>query len=227
MFSMDFNEIIRNISIAIIPIIFAVTFHEAAHAFAAKWLGDDTAHRQGRTSLNPMVHIDPIGTVLLPLATYIFTGFIFGYAKPVPVIASRFRKPTSDMSLVALAGPAANAIMAVIWAFIAVFSMKLVPEQEFFIKVAEVGVIANLLFFAFNLLPILPLDGGRILVGILPAGLARYLMPLEQYGMFIILFLAISGSNIIGNYWVWPIMKMMQNLLVYIITPLQMLLGLA
>lgn len=226
MLSMDFNEILRNISVAIIPIILAVTFHEAAHAFAAKWLGDDTAHRQGRTSLNPMVHIDPIGTVVLPLATYVFTGFIFGYAKPVPVIASRLRNPTSDMSLVALAGPAANAVMALIWAVIAVLSVSFLPEQEFFIKVAGVGITANLLFFAFNLLPILPLDGGRILVGILPASLSRYLIPLEQYGMFIILFLAISGSNIIGEYWVWPIMQTMQNLLAYIVAPLQILLGL-
>ena len=223
---MDFNEIIYKLSYGIIPIIFAVAFHEAAHAYAAKWLGDDTAHRQGRTSLNPLVHIDPVGTVVLPLATFIMTGVVFGYAKPVPVVASRLRNPAADMPVVALAGPAANAFMALIWAIIAIVFAAFLPAEDFFQKMAYAGVIINLLLFAFNLLPILPLDGGRILVGMLPASLARLMLPLEQYGMWIIILLAVSGSNIIGEYWVWPIMDIMNGLIQAIVSPLKSIFGL-
>lgn len=223
---MDFNEIIYKLSYGIIPIIFAVAFHEAAHAYAAKWLGDDTAHRQGRTSLNPLVHIDPVGTVVLPLATFIMTGFVFGYAKPVPVVASRLRNPAADMPVVALAGPAANAFMALIWAIIAIVFAAFLPVEDFFQKMAYAGVIINLLLFAFNLLPILPLDGGRILVGMLPASLARLMLLLEQYGMWIIILLAVSGSNIIGEYWVWPIMDIMNGLIQAIVSPLKSIFGL-
>lgn len=223
---MDFNEIIEKLSYGIIPIIFAVAFHEAAHAYAAKWLGDDTAHRMGRTSLNPMVHIDPIGTVVLPLATFIMTGFVFGYAKPVPVVASRLRNPAADMPIVALAGPAANAVMALIWAVFALLFSAFLPSEAFFQNMAYAGVLVNLLLFAFNLLPILPLDGGRILVGMLPASWARLMMPMEQYGMWIIILLAVSGSNLIGEYWVWPIMEIMNNLIQTIVSPLKIMFAL-
>lgn len=223
----DFNAIISKISIYIIPVIFAVTLHEAGHAYAAKWLGDDTAQRQGRTSLNPLVHIDPIGTILMPLAMFILSAgsFFFGYAKPVPVVSSRLRNPAADMPVVALAGPAANVLMAILWAIFGVIISRYSLESAFFKEVAAAGIFTNLLFFAFNLLPLLPLDGGRILVGILPASIARLLLPLEQYGMFIIIFLAVSGNNFIWKYWVQPIITMMNNLIETLLTPLAMLLG--
>ncbi|MGL4767927.1 MAG: site-2 protease family protein [Formosimonas sp.] len=223
---MDFSEIIYKLSYGIIPIIFAVAFHEAGHAYVAKWLGDDTAHRLGRTTLNPMVHIDPVGTVLLPLATFTLTGFVFGYAKPVPVNASRLRNPAADMPVVALAGLAANALMALIWAILGLVFTAFLPSEVFFQKMASAGIIINLLLFAFNLLPILPLDGGRILSGMLPARMAKAMEPLEQYGMWIIIFLAVSGSNFIGTYWVWPIMDIMHGLIRTMVSPLKSLLGL-
>jgi Zn-dependent protease len=224
--NVDFGDLIGKLSYGIIPIIFAVALHEAAHAFAAKWLGDDTAHRQGRTTLNPMVHIDPFGTIFLPLSTFLLTGFVFGYAKPVPVIASRLRNPRTDMPVVALAGPAANAAMALFWAIVGVVSAFILPAETFFQEMAQAGILVNALFFAFNLLPLLPLDGGRILVGMLPDSLARTFEKTEPYGIWIILFLVVSGTNIIGKYWVWPIVKTMNNMLEAIVMPLQRLLGL-
>ena len=222
---MDFYELLYKLSYGIIPIIFAVALHEAAHAFAAKWLGDDTAHLMGRTTLNPIVHIDPVGTVVLPLATFILTGFVFGYAKPVPVIASRLRNPRADMPVVALAGPAANALMALFWAIFALIFALLLPSETFFQKMAGAGVLVNLLFFAFNLIPLLPLDGGRILAGMLPESMARQFEKIEPYSIWIILFLAISGSNIIGEYWIIPIMQTMMSLIQGVVSPLANLLG--
>ena len=223
---MDFNELIYILSYGIIPIIFAVALHEAAHAFAAKWLGDDTAHRMGRTTLNPIVHIDPVGTVVLPLATFILTGFVFGYAKPVPVIASRLRNPRADVPVVALAGPAANAVMALFWAVFALVFVTFLPDEAFFQEMAKAGVRVNLLFFAFNLIPLLPLDGGRILAGMLPESMARQFEKIEPYSIWIILFLAVSGSNIIGQYWITPIMHSMMKLIQTIVSPLVSLLSL-
>lgn len=225
----DFAALFHDISIYIIPVILAVTLHEAAHAYAANWLGDDTAYRLGRTSLNPLVHIDPFGTVLMPLGMFLLSGgnFFFGYAKPVPVQTSRLRNPAADMPIVALAGPMANAVMALLWAvfgvLVAVFQA---PEQAMFAKIAYAGVLTNLLMFAFNLLPILPLDGGRILMGLLPASLARHFEPLERYGMFIILFLVFSG-NLIGAYWIGPITSAGFHMLGSLSLALKTLLGAA
>ena len=220
----DINDLLYKLSYGVIPIIFAVAFHEAAHAYTAKWLGDDTAHRMGRTTLNPMVHIDPFGTIILPLATFLLSGFVFGYAKPVPVNAAKLRNPKADMPVVALAGPAANALMALFWAIFALVMALALPSENFFQKMAQAGILVNLLLFAFNLIPLLPLDGGRILVGMLPDDLGRPLYRIEPYSIFIIIFLAFSGSNIIGNYWVWPIMTSMNNIIQTIVSPLHYLL---
>ncbi|TDR30757.1 site-2 protease family protein [Hydromonas duriensis] len=225
--NIDMAELIRDLTIYIIPIIFAVTLHEAAHAYAARYFGDNTAHSMGRTSLNPMVHIDPIGTVVMPLAMFIFTNgnFFFGYAKPVPVITSRLRNPKADMAMVALAGPMANAVMALGWAVFALLAATFLPTQEFFSLVARAGVLSNLLMFAFNLFPLLPLDGGRILAGILPDSLARPFSAIEQYGTFIILFLVISGSGLIGQYWISPIMNIMAKIISALVFPLARILA--
>lgn len=210
----DFAGLIHSLSIYIIPVILAVTLHEAAHAYAARFFGDNTAHSLGRTSLNPLVHIDPIGTILMPLGMFILTAghFFFGYAKPVPVITSRLRNPKIDMAMVALAGPAANAAMALGWAVFGVLGANFLPIP-FIHDVANAGIISNFLLFAFNLLPILPLDGGRILAGLLPDGLSEAYAKLEPYGMFIVMFLVISGSNVVGQYWVSPIIRMGYQLL--------------
>lgn len=206
----DLPGLIHSLSIYIIPVILAVTLHEAAHAYAARFFGDNTAHSLGRTSLNPLVHIDPIGTIVMPLGMFILTGgaFFFGYAKPVPVIFSRLRNPKIDMAMVALAGPAANAAMAVGWAILGLLGAMFLPGQPFIKDVSNAGIISNFLLFAFNLLPLLPLDGGRILAGLLPDNLSEPYSKLEPYGMFIVMFLVLSGSNVVGQYWVSPIIRM-------------------
>ena len=225
---MDFADIIRSLTIYVIPIILAVTLHEAAHAYAAKWLGDDTAHRLGRTTLNPISHIDPIGTVVMPLGLWILSGgmFLFGYAKPVPVIEQRLRNPRADMPIVALAGPAANAVMDLGWAILFVISARFFADQEFFRLVSEAGIKANILFFAFNMLPILPLDGGRILKGMLPKSLAEGFARSEPYGFFIVLALAFAGGGLLYQYWINPVSSLLGNLIKLIISPLLTVFGL-
>ena len=221
------EEIIRNISIYIIPVIFAVTLHEAAHAYAAKWLGDNTAHSMGRTTLNPMNHIDPMGTIVLPLAMYILSGgmLLFGYAKPVPVVESRLRNPRSDMPIVALAGPAANVLMALGWAILWVVVRNFAPDNPFLNEISKAGIGANVLFFAFNMLPILPLDGGRILKGLLPDSLANVFGRLEPYGFFIVIGLAFAAGGLLRNYWISPVSAVIENIIRTIVQPLANIFG--
>jgi Zn-dependent protease len=172
------------------------------------------------------VHIDPIGTILLPLITLLMPGgFFFGYAKPVPVIASRLRNPAKDMPMVALAGPMSNLIMAFAWSILLfVLGYFVVDTQSnFFYKFASVGVIFNLILFAFNMLPILPLDGGRVLMGLLPANMARSFAQLEPYGMFIVLGLAFMTGGLLFNYWVYPIVDVAQSIINLILYPLHAL----
>ncbi|MEO5374077.1 MAG: site-2 protease family protein [Alphaproteobacteria bacterium] len=178
----------------ILPVLLAVTLHEAAHGFAAWWLGDDTAYRLGRVSANPLRHVDPVGTVILPAALLI-TGasFLFGWAKPVPVDMRRLRHPRSGMVWVAAAGPGTNLVLALVSAML-LHTVNLLPE-------AGAGWVAytlfhsinlNLVLAVFNLLPLPPLDGGRIAVGILPWSLARRLAALEKYGFVILLGLIVA-----------------------------------
>jgi Zn-dependent protease len=211
------NELIQNFSVYALPILFAITLHEAAHAYAAKYFGDSTAYLQGRMSLNPVKHIDPIGTLLIPIVLYFaHSPFLFGYAKPVPVDFSRLRNPKKQMAWVALAGPAANLFMALLWLLMAIFLRAFHVQEAFFLKMAHAGVFTNLVIFAFNLFPLPPLDGGRIATSILPVKYAYKFARLEPYGFFIVLALAFLG---VLHLWMNPIIYVARTLLNLLVLP--------
>ena len=176
------------IAVNAIPLLLAITLHEAAHGYAARMFGDRTAEMLGRISLNPIRHIDPVGTLLVPALTLAIGGFFFGWAKPVPVNFNNLRHPKRDMIWVAAAGPLANLIMAIAWAVI----LK-VSDSTAIDAIAKAGVSWNVGLMVLNLLPILPLDGGRILAGLLPGPLAYKYSRLEPYGLFIVLGLSAVG----------------------------------
>ncbi|WP_306396484.1 site-2 protease family protein [Telluria beijingensis] len=199
------DETIRNIAVYALPVLFAITLHEAAHAYAAKYFGDNTAYSQGRMSLNPLVHVDIWGTIVIPIMMYLFTPFVFGYAKPVPVEFGRLRNPKRDMAWVALAGPIANLIMAALWLLFAALLVFFGVSEAFPRKMAEAGIVTNLLIMAFNLLPIPPLDGGRVMTSMLPNTLAWKFARIEPYGFFIVLGLVFL--QLVG-YWVVPVMQL-------------------
>lgn len=216
------NEIIQTIAIYALPVIFAITLHEAAHAYAAKYFGDLTAYSQGRMSLNPARHIDPLGTIVIPLALALLSSpFIFGYAKPVPVDFSRLRNPKKQMAWVALAGPMANLVMAFLWMLSYAVMRSAGVSEVFFLEVADAGVKINLILFAFNLFPLPPLDGGRIMTSILPNRLAFKFSRIEPYGFFIVLGLMMLN---LLYYWVVPVMTLAALLLQALMFPLQSLL---
>jgi Zn-dependent protease len=216
------NEIIQTIAIYALPVIFAITLHEAAHAYAAKYFGDLTAYAQGRMSLNPVRHIDPIGTILIPLLLAVFKSpFIFGYAKPVPVDFSRLRNPKKQMAWVALAGPLANLIMAFFWLLSYELMKSANVNEVFFLEVAGAGLEVNLILFAFNLFPLPPLDGGRIMTSILPNQYAFRFARIEPYGFFIVLGLMMLN---LLSYWMKPVMMLAVMLLNVLISPIQSLL---
>ncbi|GGX00675.1 site-2 protease family protein [Undibacterium macrobrachii] len=218
------DALIQTVAVYAIPVILAITLHEAAHAFAAKFFGDLTAYSQGRMSLNPVVHIDVLGTIIIPLLLYFSTNgeFIFGYAKPVPVNFGALRKPKRDMAWVALAGPAANFVMAFLWMVLALLLASLQVEQEFFYRMAQAGLMTNLVMFAFNLFPIPPLDGGRIVVSLLPNRQAYQFAKIEQYGFFIVLALVFLK---VLHVWMYPLMSAAQWLLQLFLTPFVLLLS--
>jgi Zn-dependent protease len=194
------DNLIILITVYAIPVLFAITLHEAAHGYVARRFGDDTAYVAGRITLNPLKHIDPIGTVLVPLTILLLStlaktqGFLFGWAKPVPVNFSRLRHPKRDMIWVAAAGPGANLLMAILWALFLTAQNAIGLDELFFRAMAEGGIQINLVLMALNLLPIPPLDGGRIMVGLLPNSLASPLARLEPYGFFIIIALLATGT---------------------------------
>ncbi len=203
---MDFNEITKMIAVFAVPVIFAITLHEAAHGYVARHFGDTTAFMLGRVSLNPGRHIDLVGTVFLPLVTLFATGgrIMFGWAKPVPVNFHALRHPKRDMLWVALAGPAANLVMAVGWAAaLKIGALSGLRQSDFLIQVPLAGIEVNLVFMALNLLPILPLDGGRVVVSLLPSPLAGRFARLEPFGLPILLGLVVISSygyNILGMF---------------------------
>jgi len=199
------DETIRNIAVYALPVLFAITLHEAAHAYAAKFFGDNTAYSQGRMSLNPLVHVDIWGTIVIPIMMYLFTPFVFGYAKPVPVEFGRLRNPKRDMAWVALAGPIANLIMAALWLLFAALLVFFGVSEAFPRRMAEAGILTNLLIRPFTLLPIPPLDGGRVLTSMLPNSLAWKFARIEPYGFFIVLGLVFL--QLVG-YWVVPVMQL-------------------
>lgn len=199
------EETIRTIAVYALPVLFAITLHEAAHAYAAKYFGDNTAYSQGRMSLNPLVHIDIWGTIVIPVLMFLFTPFVFGYAKPVPVEFGRLRNPKRDMAWVSLAGPFANFVMAVLWLILGVLLVFFQIGEEFPHKMAQAGIVVNLLIMAFNLLPIPPLDGGRVVTAMLPHRAAYAFARIEPYGFFIVL--ALVMLRVVG-YWLTPVMAL-------------------
>ncbi len=190
--------IFQRIFVSIIPVLFAITMHEVAHGWAARYFGDHTAARLGRLSLNPIKHIDLIGTIIVPAALLLMqAGFIFGWAKPVPVSMENLRNPKRDMALVSAAGPGANLLMAFFWGVVLKISLLFPEASTSFVLAAKymgfVGIFVNILLFAFNLLPLPPLDGGRVAIGLLPDKLGWYLSRVEPYGFFILIGLMLTG----------------------------------
>jgi Zn-dependent protease len=218
------DEIIQTIAVYALPVIFAITLHEAAHAYAARYFGDSTAYLQGRMSLNPIKHIDPFGTLIIPVILYIATSgaFLFGYAKPVPIDFGNLRKPKRDMAWVALAGPGANFVMALLWMIFAIMLGLLDVNEPFFLRMAQAGVLTNLVMFAFNLFPIPPLDGGRVLTSALPNRYAYKFAQIEPYGFFIVMGLVLLK---VLSFWMVPVMLLAHEVLKLIISPLTIFLS--
>jgi len=221
---MDIANIIQTIAIYALPVLFAITVHEAAHGYIARHFGDNTAYMLGRITLNPIKHIDPVGTILMPLLLYFATAgtFLFGYAKPVPVNFGRLRNPKRDMVWVALAGPGANLAMAVAWVILGYLLMAADVQERFFLEMTQAGLMVNLVMFAFNLFPLPPLDGGRILVGLLPMRQAIAVSRIEPWGFFIVMALVITG--VVGNVWLRPLMQVTAQVIQWVLTPLRWIL---
>ncbi len=221
---MDIANLIQTVAIYAIPVLFAITIHEAAHGYAARHFGDNTAAMMGRITLNPIKHIDPVGTILMPLMLYFATSgaFLFGYAKPVPVNFGALRNPKRDMVWVALAGPASNFVQAIFWAIVFTVLVGAGLQERFFLEMAKAGVLVNLVMWAFNLFPLPPLDGGRILVGLLPWKQAQLVSRLEPWGFFIVMGLVIAG--VVGTFWLRPLMTAGYTVIEVMLTPLTALL---
>lgn len=222
---MDINQLIQTVLIYALPVIFAITVHEAAHGYAARYFGDNTAWMLGRVTLNPIKHIDPIGTIAMPLLLYFATSgaFLFGYAKPVPVNFGHLRHPKRDMIWVALAGPVSNFVQAILWALLLVGLVAFGVPEPFFVRMCQAGVLVNLVMWAFNLFPLPPLDGGRVLAGLLPRGGAQELLArIEPYGFFIVMGLVIAG--VVGTWWLRPLMDFGYQAINLLLTPFAALL---
>src|SRR5262245_47820713 len=194
---MDVNSLVQTVAIYALPVLFAITLHEAAHGYVARHFGDMTAHAEGRISLNPTRHVDLVGTIIVPLAILLLSGgrFFFGWAKPVPVNYSALRKPRQHMAWVAAAGPAANLAMALGWAVLLKIAVMLPDNSsaDFLELTARAGILVNLLFMFLNLLPILPLDGGRIVASLLPHRAAWHYARLEPWGLPLLILLLLTN----------------------------------
>jgi len=192
---MDIEKIIYTIAVWAIPVIFAITVHEVAHGWVANKLGDGTAKMLGRLTLNPFKHIDPIGTIVVPIAMVLMSGFAFGWAKPVPVNMHNLRQPRRDMAIVAAAGPLANVVMAIMWVFFFKLATLVsdVNIAKGLVAMASAGVTINLVLFVFNLFPIPPLDGSKVLAGFVPPSVSDFMDKIEPYGFFIVIGLLYFG----------------------------------
>jgi Zn-dependent protease len=211
---MEHLTLVQQLAVLVLPLIFAITVHEAAHGWVADRLGDGTARRLGRITLNPLKHIDWVGTVLLPIGMFVISKltlgapFIFGWAKPVPVDPRNLRNPRRDMALVAVAGPGVNLLMAVFWALmvltgqalLGVWSALAVP----LVFMGAAGVFINVILMALNLIPLPPLDGGRVVTGLLPLGLARVYAGIEPFGLPILIVLLVTG---LLGWFLWPVVQ--------------------
>ena len=219
---MDFSNIARHIIISAFPILIAITFHELSHGFVANRLGDPTARMMGRLTLNPIAHIDPIGTILMPIMLIIFTNgqFVFGYAKPVPINPMNFKNPKRDMAISAAAGPVMNILLSIgsmiVLRFIIVPLSVVSPESISstiltpLLMIFRSSVVVNVVLAVFNMIPIPPLDGGRVLTGFLPYKQAVTFSKIEPYGFLIVIFLIATG---IANYFVLPLVNMFLRML--------------
>ena len=205
--------LVQKIAVWALPVLLAITLHEVAHGWVARLLGDDTAYAQGRLSLNPLKHVDPVGTVLVPGILLMLGGFLFGWAKPVPVNFRNLKNPKRDMAIVAVAGPLTNLVMAVGWAILLKLSFASGANEGLWLGVrymSVAGVGINLVLMVLNMIPLPPLDGGRVAVGLLPMNAAVALSRVEPYGFVILILLMVSGvlGKIIG-----PPMQFAQSLL--------------
>ncbi len=218
---MNFAHIIQTVLIYALPVLLAITLHEAAHGYAALKLGDNTAYVLGRVTLNPLQHIDPIGTIAMPLLIYFATSgtFLFGYAKPVPVNFRRLNNPKHDMVWVALAGPASNLAQAILWGVLLHVLAIAGVTDEFFFLMCKGGILVNIIMFVFNLFPLPPLDGGRVLVGLLPYPYSYQVSRIEPWGFFIVMGLVIAG--IINAIWMSPLMDLTYHFLEVVLSPLR------
>jgi Zn-dependent protease len=194
------EQIIQTIAVYAIPVLFAITLHEAAHGYVARMYGDHTAAMMGRITLNPLKHIDPIGTIAVPLLILLTSkamggpSFLFGWAKPVPVNFGNLRNPKRDMIPVAAAGPGINLVMAIVWAILGQILLAVGVDEKFFLAMCQAGIVVNIGLMALNLLPLPPLDGGRILVGLLPHNAAMAVARIEPFGMWILIALLVTGT---------------------------------
>lgn len=220
---MDIQNIVQTIAVYALPVLFAITVHEAAHGYVARHFGDNTATMMGRVTLNPIKHIDLIGTIVVPLVLYVVTAgqFLFGYAKPVPINFGQLRHPKRDSVWVALAGPVSNLLMGLAWGALFYILIGLGVREPFFLKMCQGGVAFNALLFVFNLLPLPPLDGGRVLVGLLPYKQAAALSRIEPYGMYILIALIIAG--VLTQFWIMPLTDLTINVIDLILSPLKAL----
>ena len=220
----NFPDLIQTVLIYALPVVFAITLHEAAHGYVAHRLGDNTAWMMGRVTLNPLPHIDPMGTLVMPVLLFLATGghFLFGYARPVPVRFGNLHHPKRDMIWVALAGPVSNLVQALLWGVVLYILAGADIQERFFLEVAKAGIKVNAVMFAFNLFPLPPLDGGRILVGLLPWKQALWLSKVEPWGFYIVMALVVMGF--INTFWMAPLMALTFDLLSVLLSPLEFLL---
>jgi Zn-dependent protease len=224
----DFNNLVQTLLVYALPVLFAITVHEAAHGYVAHYLGDNTAYVLGRVTLNPLRHIDPIGTVVMPLLLLFSTAaipggpFLLGYARPVPVSFGKLRHPKRDMVWVALAGPVSNFIQAILWSLLLLGLLASGVQEAFFVQMARAGILVNLVLAVFNLFPVPPLDGGRVLAGLLPWRAGQVLARIEPFGFFIVLALMVPG--VLSRYWLAPLVDVSYGALNLLLTPLTSLL---
>jgi len=221
---MDIANLIQTIAIYALPVIFAITVHEAAHGYVARYFGDNTAWVLGRVTLNPVKHIDMVGTIVMPVLLYVATAgtFLFGYAKPVPVNFGNLRRPKQHMVWVALAGPGANFLQALLWGVLLYLANGAGVTERFVLEMCRAGMLVNVVMFVFNLFPLPPLDGGRILVGLLPWRQAQLVSRVEPWGFFIVMALVLTG--VVNSLWMQPLMTLTFSALKTLLTPLAMLL---